>query len=233
MNWFDIVIVLIIGLFAYIGYRTGIVRAGFRIFGTLISFALASVLYPVFARVLSGSVIHTRVHRSVLQWINNSVAAQPGDMTATGNAAAERVVEALPFPAFMRTALLENSVAEMTAGARNTMGAASNAVANALTGVIINIIAFIVVLVVVRLLMIAAEFLLTGIVKMPVLRGINRLLGMGVGFVEGFLIVYLLAVFLTIFHSGGILGTAHRALQTCALGHIFYHNNIFLRLFFF
>ena len=234
MNWFDGLIILLISLFAFWGYRAGIIKMGFRLFGTLFSFLLSFMLHPIFRRVLSQSAISKSVNQSITKWINTLIAGQQiqTSVSNSGDTAASQLISAFPFPQAMKESLIAKSSAEIAAGTENTIQVVSSAVASALTGMILSILAFIIVLVSVKLIMLAIELSLKGIFRLPVLKGANKLLGFGLGALEGILLMYIIAVFLTIFNSGSMLGSAHVALQTSLLGQIFYHNNFILKLFF-
>ncbi len=55
MNWLDIVIIVIAGICAYIGWRQGLIRAAFSIVGLIVGIVVAGQLADVLAEKISGA----------------------------------------------------------------------------------------------------------------------------------------------------------------------------------
>jgi len=55
MNWLDIVIIVIAGICAYMGFRQGLIRAAFSIVGLIVGIVLAGQLADNLAELLGGA----------------------------------------------------------------------------------------------------------------------------------------------------------------------------------
>jgi uncharacterized membrane protein required for colicin V production len=223
MNWFDLVIVVVIIGFALWGKNVGFVRALFKMGTSLIAILISVFLYPVVASLLSNTPVHSAIRGAVTNWVNSQVNIQ--SLSAAGSSNIEQVVNNSPIPSIMRYTVINSTSAAIGSTATNVNQIISS-MCESITLVIINVVALILTIIVVRVGLIFLSKFLHGIVsRIPIIRGLNSLLGFAIGAIEGFLIIYIISTIL-IFFNTGYLSIFSDALRTCFFSQIFYYNNI-------
>lgn len=161
INTADIVVVLIIVLFAVCGWRRGFMRSVIGLLSLAASIVLAYILRPVISDLLNASPLHNMVLGSISERLNSSAAEKAALLPKAIQSAAESGTNAL------------------------TSGTAAQ-----LTGFVINIISFILVLAAARLIILVAARILKTVSKLPVIGLIDKAAGMFVGVVKAVVIVY-------------------------------------------
>ena len=161
INTADIVVVLIIVLFAVYGWRRGIMRSIIGLLSLAASIVLAYILRPIISDLLNASPLHNIVLGSISERLNSSAAEKAALLPKTIQSAVESGTNAL------------------------TSGMAAQ-----LTGFVINIISFILVLAAARLIILVAARILKTASKLPVIGLIDKAAGMFVGVVKAVVIVY-------------------------------------------
>lgn len=161
INTADIVVVLIIVLFAVYGWRRGFMRSIIGLLSLAASIVLAYILRPIISDLLNASPLHNIVLGSISERLNSSAAEKAALLPKTIQSAVESGTNAL------------------------TSGMAAQ-----LTGFVINIISFILVLAAARLIILVAARILKTASKLPVIGLIDKAAGMFVGVVKAVVIVY-------------------------------------------
>ena len=238
MSWFDLVIILIIGGCALWGYKSGFFSSAFRILSMVGSLFIAYAIYPIVSNFLKGSFLFTNINKSVVKMLEG-IMQGPQFQGAAGDAKGSLVnqlVNSLPVPQGFKESLAEKAVnvqpgqiPGVSAAIDNAKTAAINAVGNVLTGLIIDVIAIIVVIILVRVILFIIEILLSGVFKLPVLKGINKSAGFLLGLVEGILVVFVVTAIISIFNSGTLMNELNSSLKNSFLGGIFYDQNFILK----
>ncbi len=223
MNWFDIVIVVVIIVFALWGRKVGFVRAFFMMGTSLIAILVSMLMYPVVTSLLTNTPVHTAIRNTVTSWVNGQVNIQ--SLSASGSASIEQVVNNSPIPAIMRSAVISNTTSALGSTA-TSVGQIISSVCESISFMILNIVALILTIVVVRIgLMFLSKFLHSIVSRIPIIRGLNSLLGFFVGALEGFIIIYIVSAVL-IFFNTGYFSVVSDALKTCFFSNVFYYNNM-------
>ena len=161
INTADIVVVLIIVLFAVYGWRRGFMRSVIGLLSLAASIVLAYILRPIISDLLNASPLHNIVLGSISERLNSSAAEKAALLPKAIQSAAESGTNAL------------------------TSGMAAQ-----LTGFVINTISFILVLAAARLIILVAARILKTASKLPVIGLIDKAAGMFVGVVKAVVIVY-------------------------------------------
>ncbi len=164
-NIIDVIVVVALAVFTVFGLKKGFVGNLVGFISLIASVILAWILYPVIADMLMGLGIRDYVYNIVLQKINPDSALN---------------LEMIP-------EFLQSSVKSGTE-------AAAIQVTSSITDIILNILAFLIVLIVSRIIIFVAEKVLKIAVKLPILNGINRLLGALTGLLKGVIIIYIIGM---------------------------------------
>ena len=182
---FDVVIVAVILLFALIGLRRGFIKS------------LAGLIGAVIAMALALTIAHFAA-----DWIYDALIAKPvenavNEALSAGGASAAGVISALPaglsgiVKSFGGEAAVEQAVSQSSSAASSMiLGILRPALVN-LTMILLALLLFIPMMILVRLLL----RLLNGVVNnTPVVKHVNRILGILFGFCKGIIVVWLLCL---------------------------------------
>lgn len=194
----DIIIFLIIGGFALLGFKKGFVRSVVGILSLAASAVLAWLLYPVVSDILTSIGIKMA--------LTENIQGSLGEYIGGGG-------ELSMLPQGIRAAI-ESGRAELISSAADTAAQ-----------IALNIIAFIAVLIVSRIIIWLAVRLLNIIAKLPVIGLFNRAAGMLLGALQGVAVVYIIltVIYATAPMDGGT--EINSMIEESALASVMYENN--------
>ena len=194
----DIIIFLIIGGFALLGFKKGFVRSVVGILSLAASAVLAWLLYPVVSDILTSLGIKMA--------LTENIQGSLGEYIGGGG-------ELSMLPQGIRAAI-ESGRAELISSAADTAAQ-----------IALNIIAFIAVLIVSRIIIWLAVRLLNIIAKLPVIGLFNRAAGMLLGALQGVAVVYIIltVIYATAPMDGGT--EINSMIEESALASVMYENN--------
>ncbi len=180
MNLADIVAILIILLMVLWGAKKGLVRSVFGLGSLMLSLILALTLYPAVTNFLEESVVGDYVRLNVYK-VFDAQDVEPTEPAEAG--------EVLNLPTSLQS-ILSDTVNEATATVKES-------VAETVAGLALKLLGILIVFVLTKLILWILVSILSGIAKLPVLRGVNKLLGGVLGGVYGVLLLYVLLALLT------------------------------------
>lgn len=210
MKWLaDIVVVAMIAGFGFIGLSKGFVRSVFKMGAFIVSGWIAIKFYPKVSVLLQG----TSVYLNLKERIINNPALQGIGNTAQSM---QEGIGKLPIPDFLKNLL-------GGIGGVEQLGAS-------LAELIANIVSVILIFIVARLAFMIIYAILEKIVKLPVLKQIDKIGGFLVGAVQGVLIVYLLFAVLMIFMSSPQFNGIYEAINNSIIAKYLYEHNFIVKL---
>ena len=217
----DLIIVGIIALCAILGYFRGLTKSLLKI----VSFVLALVIAFVLFKPISLLIInHTQIDDNIQKAIEEKMV---GFVDQTSGNVEEAMRENSSMPEVM-TKYIQEAVAENKG---NTEEAAKQA-AKSVADIIINAGTWILVFILARVILIFAKSILELIVKLPVIKQMDKIGGVFYGILEGLIIIYVAFAILSfvspMFDSAEVLSAVNKA----AIGGQIYNNNIILKLIF-
>lgn len=217
----DLIIVGIIALCAILGYFRGLTKSLLKI----VSFVLALVIAFVLFKPISLLIInHTQIDDNIQKDIEEKMV---GFVDQTSGNVEEAMRENSSMPEVM-TKYIQEAVAENKG---NTEEAAKQA-AKSVADIIINAGTWILVFILARVILIFAKSILELIVKLPVIKQMDKIGGVFYGILEGLVIIYVAFAILSfvspMFDSAEVLSAVNKA----AIGGQIYNNNIILKLIF-
>jgi len=203
MNALDLGMLVILGIFAVIGYRRGLVHTVYRFVSFFAALFLAVRLHPYVAQFLRGSFVYDGIRDRIAESANFEAAFREYAPTpGIGEAIRERnAINALPVPQPLREILYNYNTPDVRGVLR--VGSLEEFVAGFLANIVINIIALLVVFVLVMLLLHLVGKALHIVDKLPVVSSLNRLGGFIVGVAIGAGVVWLGMVIVMVFISAG------------------------------
>lgn len=194
----DLIIFAIIAAAAIWGLKSGFVRAVFHLGYYIISTIAALIFYPLVSELLMDSALSRYIHDKIIL---------PRVSVDTG---------ALNLPAFLQRVVAEG------------VDSTTQTIAASLTEMAIKIICFAVVFILVRFGLKFVVKILDSIAKLPLLKQFNKLGGLVVGILNGFVLCYLVLALSSVFANDKI----YQMITNSQFAVKLYENNLLLKLIF-
>ena len=182
------VLVILIGA-VFIGYRRGFVRIAFSLVAMLLTIVLVSLATP---HVTSFLKDHTGVYESLTEKCTQAVqlSAQKNAEEQQDSLKGEQEVSGIQLPALWVDQILEKTGSSIDHALEES--GAYRAVGEYLADWILRGIAFFVAFILVSIVLRLVVGLLDILTKLPVIKGVNHLLGGAAGLLQGLLIIWML-----------------------------------------
>ena len=185
----DVIVIGIIALFMYLGYRRGLIRTVFTLFSYVLAISLAIYLFPIVADWLMEMPLYTALKDYIIRTMNL------GDVVQYQS---EDLIANLPLPDIIRSFLHEHNtpnVFELL-----NVHTIEEYIAAYFARMAINIIAKVAVFLIVKFTLSLLSGLLDLVSRLPIIKQFNQIGGMLAGFLLGLIIVWIgLAVMILFF----------------------------------
>lgn len=199
----DLIVLAIVLLFVFLGYKRGLVKVAFKLCTFFIAIILAFMLYKPVAKIV---IENTNIDETIETKITDKIL--PEGKTETDEI---DLSESLP------TIILKNS--------ENTVQSIAKSCSNTLIETACLVLIFIIAKIVLKFVTALADL----IAKLPILKQFNKLGGTIYGIIEGLFIVFL--GFAVISLIAPMLDVSVlEAINSSTLGSICYNNNILLKI---
>lgn len=225
LTWFGIVILLILILFIWMGYRRGFIREIVSFFFVFLSLSLAWVINPYINDFL---ISETPVYSTIQETCTDFVQKQSSDLENETESSSQFIDE-LNLPEILRKNIEKNNNTENYAELSvNTLteyvsGYLARTIVNGLSYVLAYILATIGIRIVV--------YILNLIAGLPILKTANKLTGGLVGFVKGLVFIWILFLILTVLCSTEIGKTSLELIEKDSLLSVIYQYDPLIQIF--
>lgn len=210
----DIIIVLIIALCIFAGYKKGLMGVLFKIVSFILALIIALILHgPISNFIINNTSIDENLETLIINNIdpNNEVIDENGNLKENTNNS-ETIQE-----------YITNTIGNVKDGVEN-------AAARSIAITIINIAVLILILLITRIILGVLNIIIDIVAKLPIIKQFNTAGGLIFGAVEGLIIVYvLLAICALIAPLFGDLQLIN-SINNSTLGKLMYDNNILLKI---
>lgn len=210
----DIIIVLIIALCIFAGYKKGLMGVLFKIVSFILALIIALILHgPISNFIINNTSIDENLETLIINNIdpNNEVIDENGNLKENTNNS-ETIQE-----------YITNTIGNVKDGVEN-------AAARSIVITIINIAVLILILLITRIILGVLNIIIDIVAKLPIIKQFNTAGGLIFGAVEGLIIVYvLLAICALIAPLFGDLQLIN-SINNSTLGKLMYDNNILLKI---
>ncbi len=210
----DILIVLIIGLCIFAGYKKGLMKVLFKIVSFILALIIALILHgPISNFIINNTNIDENLETLIINNIdpNNEVIDENGQLKENSNNS-ETIQE-----------YITNSIGDVKENVEN-------AAARSIAITIINIAVLILILLITRIVLGVLNIIIDIVAKLPIIKQFNSAGGLIFGAVEGLIIVYVLlaicALIAPIFSDLQLINSINNS----TLGKLMYDNNILLKI---
>ncbi|MEI6131699.1 MAG: CvpA family protein [Bacillota bacterium] len=189
MIWSDFLVIIVILIFAIIGFKTGLVMTLYRFAAMIISFWLALQLHPVVTKFLMGTPVYNVIKDSIHSPISSKISGVSSISLKDG-------MSKLGLPDFLTSWIGgNNSGLDVKDAAADVV----NKITVSLSEIAVKIIAVIVVFILAFIVLLIAKRFLKALVKLPVIKQFDKLLGTLIGALSGVIVAYLLCAAIIIF----------------------------------
>ncbi|MCR5777468.1 MAG: CvpA family protein [Lachnospiraceae bacterium] len=217
-----IAVLAVLAYFVINGARQGFFRVIFSLISTLLALFLVSYMTPVISDAL---INHTQVYNIIYDKLESAFLS--GTVSSVDVAGQTELINSYSIPKMIKSFLIENNTSDgYTQILVNVFG---EYIVGFLARLIIRIIALVIIFLLIKFLFRSITIIFDVIDKIPILHGINRIMGAAVGFAEGFIIVSLFFLFMTIFTGDDIGNQFFNLVESNTFLAFIYDNNIFLR----
>ena len=225
LTWFGIVILLILILFIWMGYRRGFIREIVSFFFVFLSLSLAWAINPYINDFL---ISETPVYSTIQETCTDFVQKQSGNLENEMESSSQ-FIDGLNLPEILRKNIEKNNNTENYAELSvNTLteyvsGYLARTIVNGLSYVLAYILATIGIRIVV--------YILNLIAGLPILKTANKLTGGLVRFVKGLVFIWILFLILTVLCSTEIGKTSLELIEKDSLLSVIYQYDPLIQIF--
>ncbi len=230
MNWSDILVIVLIAVFALIGLKKGLAMSVFRFATSFVCLFASIKLYPVLANILEKTVIFDSIRSSIAKNLiaGREVSVSTG-AAVSGAAGTQTILDSLKIPNFFRQTIQTKLVTE--SGLNNLQNIA-DAVGGELAKIVISLISLVVIYLVIRIVVMMIGLLLKLVTMLPVIKQADRLGGFIAGILQGMLIIYILCALLMMFNANPTFAPIFGGIDNSLFAKHFYENNFILNWMF-
>lgn len=198
----DLIVILVIALFTFIGYKQGLIKVAIKIASFFIAIIIALVLFkPVSTLVINNTTIDDKIENAIIEKITPE-GMKPEDKVETQN--------------------LPSGII------KNTNDSIKN-IAETLTTKLIELCTILILYIVARIVLKFIAALATLIEKIPILKQFNKLGGTVYGLVKGVLIVYVILAIIYL-ASPLLKENTSKKIEEARLTKMMYNNNIITKI---
>lgn len=198
VNVLTIIVIAILALTVWLGWKKGLIRTIFSLCSLVISLALVWILFPHVSSILEGfSPLRDTVYEHVDEFISEELAPHLPELPQIDTSAQNELITKLPLPEELLEKLTQNNTIDVY----ESLGVESffEYLATTVTNLIIQgaslLLTLIIVLIAVHLLINVLDL----VAKLPGLNAANKGGGAIIGLVVGYLIIQIIFVVITVF----------------------------------
>ena len=226
VTWLGIVVLTILILCVWRGYRRGFIKEIVSFFFVFLSLSLAWAINPYINEFL---VQKTPIYNTIQETCTNFVQSQGEEKAEYETDSTGNLIDGLKLPDLLRKNLEENNNAETYAAL--SVDTMTEYVSGYLARTVVNglsyVLAYILSTITIRLI----AYVLNLIAGLPVLKTANKLTGGAVGFLKGIVFIWIAFLVLTVLCSTEIGKTALELIEKDTLLSILYQYDPLVRIF--
>lgn len=241
-NVIDIIVILIILISVFLGYKKGFVRTAVSLLSFFVAIGVALLFYKPLAIILTENTTIddwiimniTSNHDDNENLTESSETDESGDVPMFIEEASNLTEEKETNNLGLVIGMLENLPATITdkLSLEEIKSDTKQEIAYKVSELIMNLLSLIIIYIVVKVTLIIAAFILDGIMKFPILKQLNEILGMGIGAVIGFIQIYVAFAVITFISSICDISVVIETIKLSAFAKILFENNVIISLLF-
>ena len=228
-----IVMILILALmvfFVFRGYKKGFLRLAITTFSFVIVIILATSLATPVSNLLENTAIGTKVESSVSDLVESKTEEYlDGVQGSISSEDESSFIESLPLPSYIQNVLISGNTAEEYA--QMQIETFEEYITAEVTEVILSAIAYVIVMIIASILLRVILRLAKFVNKIPIIGGLNKILGALLGFCQALLIIWAIGLLIIAFSSTSIGSSAIAIIQNNAVLDFLFDNNLLIVIF--
>lgn len=207
----DIIIIITMLLFIFIGYRKGLIKVAISFLAFIIAIIVALILYkPIAKQIMANTKIDEKINETIYSNIKDIDFQNISEDEKNNN----EIIK-----------IAENYITE---GLEKSKENTAEFVADSLTTTLVEGITFICLIIALRIALIALNLLADIIGNLPIIKQFNKSGGILYGIVEGFLIINCILAVLYILNPICQNGEIQRNIEKSKIGKMIYENNFII-----
>lgn len=204
----DIIIILTMILFIYMGYRKGLIKVAISFLSVIISIIIALILYkPIASQIMASTQLDENISNTIYSKIENIDFQNISEEEKNNNGIIK---------------FAENYINEAISNSVENTG---RYISDSLSLTIVEILTFILLLIILRLLLIVLNLLGDVVGNLPIIKQFNKSGGIIYGIIEGFVIINVILAILYVANPIISNGQIEENIRKSNLGKIIYENN--------
>lgn len=221
-NVADIVVIAIIIIAIFMGYKKGFIKTLFGVLSFFIAIAITFTFYkPVMELIKERTGFE--------EWLYGYLHEMNLDDKNAEEVSGEQVVLSESGENYINN--LPDAIVKMI-GLDEFKENAKVTVIEKIVEFVVKLLAIVIVYIVSKLILLVLVLVLDSIAKLPVLKQFNELLGLVLGGILGFIQVYVVCAIITLIGSLPALSGICSIISNSLIAHIFYDNNLLLKILF-
>ena len=216
MNIADLVVIIVILLFGFLGYRRGLLMGIYSIGAYFIAIFLGFILRKPVVAFLNKTPLHDKVYDNVYQRLVEHHASKGQEALAN----TEDYIESLKLPS-----LIENFLKKNIHNKEGAFEALAESICDKVTAFVISILAFLVTFILVLILMIVLKRIIKFARELPVVKQVDSVGGIMLGVCEGVLIICVALLFIYLFSSRESFAPVVQKIEDSTIARLFFEKN--------
>ena len=210
----DIILIAILALFVFIGWKRGLVLSIFLLASTIVAIFLASVLSPVVSNGLEKIGVAEKMAPTFSEYVEEAMLSEYEE---TGKTYVNKATEKLPLPGFIKEKLAMN-VETVSA---EEISKVSDGIGLTAAKFVCNLLAFVIVFII----MMVVKRVLKIVVKIPLVKQADKVGGLLIGFVQGALFVLVVLLVISVLASTSSMHGVVEAIESSTITKFIYESN--------
>ena len=226
ITWLGIVVLAILILCVWRGYRRGFIKEIVSFFFVFLSLSLAWAINPYINEFL---VQKTPIYNTIQETCTNFVQSQGEEKAEYETDSTGNLIDGLKLPDLLRKNLEENNNAETYAAL--SVDTMTEYVSGYLARTVVNGLSYVLAYILSTIMIRLIAYVLNLIAGLPVLKTANKLTGGAVGFLKGIVFIWIAFLVLTVLCSTEIGKTALELIEKDTLLNTLYQYDPLVRIF--
>lgn len=220
----DVLIIGIIALCIWGGYRKGLIGVAFKILSFFVALVIALVLYkPVADFVIQNTSIQAMIENAIIENSQREDQEQIPEELNQEKISQETITS--PIMVEYANKYIENA-------ADKTKEVLAQEFAKSISIMLINVTSGILVFLIANIILIIIKAFSNLVAKLPIIKQFNKLGGILFGIIKGLLIVYVVLAILSLAEPVMQETTITNIMEQSYIGKIMYHHNMLLEILF-
>lgn len=197
----DIIVLAIIALFTFIGYKKGLINVAFKLISFILAILISLILYkPLSNFIINKTTLDDQLEVTIQDRLSSNLSNEEKD----------------------------NILSNYYTHAKN---ASTSVLASNISKTIVNISCVLIVFIISKLILLLFKFGADLIAKLPIIKQFNSIGGFAYGLVKGFIFIYIVLALVALLAPIANINNFINIINSSIITNIMYNNNLIFALF--